>query len=218
MIPRTDLTSRRFGRLTVLAFCYRKGTNYYWKCVCDCGKERICCAGNLRKKVTTSCGCFRNEQIVKSCGTHGHASNGKTSTYKIWKGIKARTRNPNSQCYTYYGARGIDVCNEWFNSFEAFLRDMGERPEGLTIERVDNNKGYCKENCRWASYAEQGQNKRDTVRLTYKGETKTISEWADTLQVSRRVLEGRYSNGWTVQRILTTPVRRYLSRPEIPLC
>jgi hypothetical protein len=108
---------------------------------------------------------------------HGHKRHGVgTSTYNIWQGMVARCRSPKSKDYARYGGRGITVCESWF-SFPNFLADMGERPTGLTLDRRDNNAGYNKENCRWATQQEQDANKRNSVHITAFGETKILAEW-----------------------------------------
>lgn len=156
------LTSRRFERLTVVN---RRGSDKnghsLWECVCDCGNTVIISGTNLKSSHTTSCGCMNKEAITK----HGLRN---SPEYQSWKAMIQRCTNPKAQGYEYYGGRGITVCSPWLNSFEEFYADMGLRPSnGYSIDRIDNNKGYYKENCRWATSAEQNKNKRQrTKRLT----------------------------------------------------
>jgi hypothetical protein len=126
-----------------------------------------------------------------------------TPVYSSWRSMMDRCTNPNSHAYIHYGARGITVSKRW-HKFENFYADMGE-PNGLSIERVNNELGYSPENCEWASAKTQANNKRTSVSLTYQGVTKTISQWAEHLNVPRTRLYERAEAGWPVDRILTTP-------------
>lgn len=142
-----------FERWTVLEFAeVRKGRAYY-KCTCKCGNIKTVSGSDLRSGHTKSCGCLHMEQCTKHnmCGTF---------TYSTWKSMIQRCTNPNYPAYIYYGGRGITICKEWKDSFEAFFRDMGERPLELTLDRKNSNLGYFKENCRWATKAEQARNCR----------------------------------------------------------
>jgi hypothetical protein len=164
-----NLTGRKIGRLTVVE---RNGINknghIKWLCICDCGNTKTVFGTNLKRAHTASCGCLNKEAITK------HNSYGSL-TYQSWKGIIQRCTNPNSSKYADYGGRGIRVCFEWRSSFEAFLKDMGERPsKSFTIDRIDVNGPYVKENCRWATKSTQNFNKRrsrcDHVSINSMGE------------------------------------------------
>jgi hypothetical protein len=150
----------RFGRLTVVRLADTKHHSFaLYLCVCDCGGEKLAKAANLKRGYVKSCGC-----LVKENGLHSHGQS-YSSTYRIWIGIKTRCLNQNDAGFKKYGARGITICERWANSFENFLADMGERPPGLTIDRIDNAMGYAPGNCRWATWEIQRSNRRDSKRM-----------------------------------------------------
>lgn len=148
--------------------------------------------------------------------THGHAHNvqqqrGHTRTYQIWANMLQRCGNRNRPDWIHYGGRGITVCPEW-RKFETFLSDMGVAPDNRTLDRIDNAKGYCKANCRWASYREQRLNSRAHLRpLTFNGETRLLKDWAEHLGLRRVTLSRRINQlGWSVERALSTSVKEGL--------
>lgn len=120
--------------------------------------------------------------------THGMSN---TTEYKTWERIKKRCYNKNVYNYCDYGGRGILMCDEWKNSFEVFYKDMGDRPEGTSIDRIDNDKGYSKENCRWATNEEQCNNRRSNINITYKGETQTLAQWCRELNLEYQTVKAR---------------------------
>jgi hypothetical protein len=131
----------------------------------------------------------------------------KHPLYQVWAALKYRCLNPNSSKWKNYGGRGITVCKRWIDSFENFLEDMGERPEGSSLERINVDGNYEPGNCRWATQKEQQNNKRNNKKLTYKGKTQTIAEWSRELQISKVTLRERILRGWSVERTLSTPLR-----------
>jgi hypothetical protein len=138
---------------------------------------------------------------------HGHSKRGSTSpTYQTWRNMRSRCENPNVPAYKNYGGRGIAVCERW-KSFENFLADMGERPEGMTIERINNDGNYEPDNCRWSTYLQQGRNRRANKYLTWNGETKAVSEWAEVVGIKDSTIYARLRMGWTTEDALTRPVR-----------
>lgn len=145
------------GRLTVLSCVGVKSGNNYWNCICECGNILEVKASSLNSGLKQSCGC-KYRQSRKSCGTtHGL---GKSTTYNSWTAMKQRCYYPKGDYYHLYGGRGIKVCLEWRDSFSTFYKDMGERPKGLTLDRLDSNGDYSKANCKWSTPQEQSRNIR----------------------------------------------------------
>lgn len=140
---------------------------------------------------------------------HGHSLGTKNSrgskTYKVWVGMIQRCTNPKNPVYRHYGGRGIEVCESWRSSFVAFLSDMGEKPNGFTIDRIDTNGHYCKQNCRWATTLQQQRNKRNTIRVNYNNKTYVASELAEKFGMKPDVLYKRIYLGWSPERAIETP-------------
>jgi hypothetical protein len=190
-----DLTGCVFGRLTIIRFaCVEKGSTYF-KCRCSCGNVKIIKGVYLTKGDTVSCGCLRKENTArmgKSRKTHGMHN---TRFYRIWRGILGRCLNKDDDAFHDYGGRGITVCDEW-KDFENFRRDMCESyDESLQIERIDNNDGYYKENCCWATRKEQGRNRRTSLPITWQGQTKTLAEWCELLDINYITAHSRLRRG-----------------------
>lgn len=198
-----------FGRLTVKSEAPRgKGWKRFWNCTCQCGKEKSVYQHHLNSGAVVSCGCYKDENTVKRSTTHGKAPRKNTTPeYKSWASMLMRCNNPNNSDYSYYGGRGIRVCERWV-SFENFLEDMGLRPTiGHSLDRINNELGYSKENCRWATKREQSNNTRRTKKLEWNGVIKPIQEWAEIVGIKASVLQQRISRrNWTVDRALSTPL------------
>ena len=205
-----DLAGQKFGRLTAIE---RHGTSLpvVWKCICECGIRKNVASRHLVSRNTVSCGCYATE-VRRSANSHGQSHSnrgGPTPTYMTWEGMKQRCHNPNFHHFADYGGRGITVCDEWKGSFETFLEDMGPRIGTLTLERIDNNKGYSKENCRWATKKEQSRNRRDNRVVTYNGKTQIMTEWAREYGLSRGVLWHRlYNMKWDIKDALERPAMK----------
>lgn len=156
---RMNLVSARFGRLIVIAESERKGSRRRWLCRCDCGAERVVTQSQLTTGKTSSCGCLHREQLSQHRTKHGNSLI-PSPEYRAWKSLRGRCNNPNDARYAAYGGRGITVDPAW-ETFEAFLRDMGPRPSDRhSLDRIDNDGEYGPKNCRWATASEQRRNQR----------------------------------------------------------
>jgi hypothetical protein len=153
-----NITGKQFGRLVVTAYAgvnKRRGSR--WKCLCDCGARGIVDAWHLRSGQSQSCGCLQRELTIARSTKHGRSN---SPEYYSWQAMKQRCSKPYATSYEYYGARGIRVCERWLNSFSAFYQDMGPRPEGCSVDRINVNDDYRPDNCRWADAKQQRQNRR----------------------------------------------------------
>lgn len=182
-IDKMDLVGNRVERLTILDECeptYTKGGNKKrcFICECDCGIIKNFCLNDLRQNRVKSCGCYgsdtsRSRALIRNT-KHGMY---RTSEYNAWLSMKKRCLNVSHKHFNDYGGRGIYVCDEWKDSFESFINDMGLKPEkSYSLDRIDVNDGYKKENCRWADKKTQQRNKRNNVKVTFNGKEMTLSE------------------------------------------
>lgn len=173
-------TGRRYERLVVDRRVQEgpasHGRRVRWLCRCDCGESTIATGHELNSGDTTSCGCLQRETTGDRHRSHGLS---KSPTYRSWQAAKERCHNPVNHKYSAYGARGIAMCADWRDSFEAFLADMGERPAGMTLDRIDNERGYEPGNCRWATPAEQAFNCRKTHAIQWRGRTVGVRDIAE---------------------------------------
>lgn len=198
-----DLTGRTFGRLTVIQYDHSKN-GAYWLCRCECGKTKVIKGNSLTKGVTTSCGCKSREMSINRSTTHGMTG---TRIYRIRSGMIARCYKENATSYPKYGAKGITVCDEWlgengFINFYNWAMENGYK-DNLTLDRINPKGNYEPSNCRWATYKEQANNTKATVFLTYNGETKPASEWAEIVGISQSAITHRKRKGWTDEECLT---------------
>jgi hypothetical protein len=198
-----NLAGQKFGKLTVLF--HLKERPIFCVCQCDCGSKpkkvhnKLLLSGDSQ-----SCGCYRLEQATKANTTHGMT---KKSVYRIWTSMMARCFNSGNSAYHDYGARGITVCERWLK-FENFYADMGERPEGKTLDRIDNDKSYSPNNCRWASVKEQSRNKRSNVWISFNGKRQVMTDWARETGIPPATLKYRLDSGWSIEKALTTKGRK----------
>lgn len=206
-----DFSGKRFGRLTVLEYTGKqtKSRNLIWKCQCDCGTLVEVAGGHLTDDRTQSCGCLIKQITSERSTTHGHTKNNKSSsTYISWRAMIDRCYRHKTNDYKNYGGRGISVCERWMD-FNLFLEDMGERPIGFQIDRIDCNGNYEPSNCRWATIKQQSINKRTNKKLNFEGITMTIAEWSEKTGIPRDTLWHRvYTAKWQVHKALTEPLRK----------
>lgn len=202
-----DLTGKRFGLWTVIERAKTSGPYVMWRCKCDCGNEGVVRANSLKRGDSKSCGCLLRKVNAIAQTKHGHYG---TRIYRIWDCMKARCNNPNSKSYSRYGSRGISVCEEWkeFMPFYTWAMANGY-DDKLTIDRIDNEKGYSPQNCRWVNMKTQQNNKASCHYVTYDGETLTLSLWAEKLNIPYDLLIHRISQGWTFERAINTPKRKH---------
>jgi len=206
---KTDIIGKRFWNLTVISFSHVVKTHSHFLCLCDCGIQKTIARNHLIDGNIKSCGCMRIERLSKARTIHGHAIPGKISREFIsWSSMRRRCYSETDPGYRNYGARGITVCEQWRNDFSQFYKDMGPRPKGHSLDRIDNNKGYSPENCRWATGKVQGNNTRTNRPLTYNGKTQTVTQWANQLGMDPPTLFrrlGKYQ--WSVEKSIETPVK-----------
>lgn len=201
---RSKLLGKRFHRFTVIADA---GTRTYgdssqksaWLCRCICGAERVVDGGSLISGNSKSCGCLQKDKRAKGKRTG-------TRTYRIWQAMLNRCRNKNVPNYHNYGGRGIEVCERW-KDYKNFLSDMGEAPDDMSIERIDNNGNYELRNCKWADRKEQSRNKRSNRIICFRGEKKLLRDWADDIGIDQSSLRERLDK-WPLSKALTTPKAR----------
>lgn len=179
MTQRIDIKGQRFGRYVVQEYV----ANNQWRCLCDCGVSKLVPSVELRSGRRKSCGCLRKEIAAENRTSHGYSG---TPTYETWLKMRSRCTSPSTAQFKHYGGRGITVCERW-ESFENFLADMGERPIGKTLDRIDVDGNYEPSNCRWATQSEQMNNTHRSVK--YQG--KTLTEWSKELGVKYDTLSYR---------------------------
>jgi hypothetical protein len=202
-----DLTNQRFGRLVAIKAGSNKGRRSAWECVCDCGNVAVVTTMGLRRKIrpVKSCGCLIADRSREVNTTHGMKY---SREYSAWGAMLSRCRNPSTADYENYGAIGIRVCDRWLE-FENFYADMGPRPTGTTIDRLDGTGDYCPGNCRWATYTQQAANRRSTTFVTVP-----VSFLEKILGLSTGNLLRRLSNGWDTLEAISTPTQKQFSRPQ----
>jgi len=187
-----DLKGQKFGRLTVIQRSLKVNQRFaVWDCICWCGNEKQAVGAYLRTGRTTSCGCLQKDRASKSNTKHFMTG---TRTYHIWANMLQRCNNKNSPAYKWYGGRGIFIINTWLN-FESFYEDMGACPDNLSIERKNNQLGYFKENCYWATPRQQASNTRKTVLISHEGESLCMSEWARRFGLNQSTISRRLKRG-----------------------
>lgn len=208
-----NLSGQTFGRLTAIKVVGRKHKEAVWLCQCQCGKTVQVVGSALRLGQSRSCGCLKLEEFSARTTTHGKS---KTRLYNTYQAMKRRCYNPNVKRYEHYGGRGITICDEWLNDFQAFYdwaMANGYNPDAprgeCTIDRIDNDKGYSPANCRWVGTKAQERNKSNNHVVEFQGETHSITEWSEKTGIGVSTIIFRLKSGWSVERALTVaPIKK----------
>lgn len=202
-----DLAGIRYGRWVVVSSSGKNNNGRdVWKCRCDCGTEKQSVIGlNLRSGLSTSCGCLQRERSAAAKRRHGHCDGGRESlSHASWRAMLSRCINCKDASYKFYGARGITVCDRW-HVFENFLEDMGERPVGMEIDRVDNSQGYAPGNCRWVTHKQNGRNTRTNRVIDTPDGEMLLCEASELSGINFGTLLGRIRRNWPVSRVFDAP-------------
>jgi len=196
-----------FGRLEILG----EGKEYrHWLCRCSCGVEKEIDRYAILSGATKSCGCLQRDSASTKMSKHKKSSD---PVYKIWTAMKDRCQNPNCKGYDLYGRRGICVCERW-QKFENFYADMGDRPDGKSLDRINNDGPYAPWNCEWRDNKGQSRNRRNNVWLEFNGKRQVIKDWANETGLHETTISYRLRQGWTVEEALTTPRWTKKKRPN----
>jgi len=199
-----NLIGQRFGHLTVLERAENNRHNQTrWRCRCECGSEKVVLQSTLARGDAKSCGCLSSRNRIGD-RTRSHGKTGST-TYAVYRAMMQRCYDKNADRYADYGGRGIYVCDRW-QTFQGFYADMGDRPSGMTLDRLDNSGPYSPENCQWRSYKSQARNRRTNRLLTFGGETLCVAEWGERTGIKPATIHRRiFVYEWPVERALTEP-------------
>ncbi len=200
-----DISGRTFGRLTVIGRAGNTASRHTrWRCLCQCGAEKLVSLPCLRGGNTKSCGCLKREREASFGRKHGRHG---TPEYSVWRAMIGRCENHKDVAWSRYGGRGVTVCARWRHDFAAFYEDMGPRPAGTSIERIVGTIGYEPGNCVWATPREQQNNIRSNRRLVHDGRNQTLIQWSRETGLKRGTIATRLDYGWTVADALTRPLR-----------
>lgn len=208
-----DIVGKKFGKLTVLSFSESKKKSdnrhyyHYYLCKCDCGNTKVIERGHLLSHHTLSCGCLQVETLKKAFTKHNLSNH---RLHRIWDKMKYRCLNPKFPRYQDYGGRGITICQEWLDDFMNFYNWAINNgyADNLSIDRIDVNGNYEPKNCRWADNKTQGRNTRYNHLITFCGQTRCLSEWAEKYDILPDTLQMRLSRGWNIRKALLTPVKK----------
>jgi hypothetical protein len=201
-----DIIGKKYNYLTVISRHGTKFKDIYYNCLCDCGTYKIIRGFSVKSGETKSCGCYFRKIASKNMKKNRKSLNFKHGKYKkveyqSWLNMKARCKGKTKK--NNYLKRGITVCDEWINSFEQFYKDMGDRPSKYhSIDRIDNDKGYSKENCRWTTVEVQSRNKSSNRYITYNNQTMTLKDWANSIGIKQNTLNLRLKK-WSLHDALT---------------
>lgn len=193
---KNDLIGRRFGRLVAVGIDDRGVRRTYYFCQCDCGNTKSVRSDGLLSGAVQSCGCMKREQDRENLTANHKHKMSHTRPYEIWQGMKKRCYNPHDARYDRYGGRGITVCDEWRNDFGVFYKWALENgyADNLTIDRIDNDKGYSPDNCRWADAETQCRNRVSNINITIGNATKTLTEWCEIFELDYPTIHARYKH------------------------
>ena len=193
-----------FGRLKVIGQEGILGSKLI--CICECGQTKVARLSHLKSGSVKSCGCLLIDTPKK---IFGKTLASKTLEYKVWYGMKRRCCDPNHHAYLRYGGRGIIVCDTWLGEygFIEFMKDMGERPKGYTLDRINNDGPYTPSNCRWTDYYQQANNRANNIRITYLQRSQTKAEWCKEFGINYTTLDERLKRGWSFEKSILTPVK-----------
>jgi hypothetical protein len=215
-MKKLNIIGEKYNKLLVVEEVEQKGNNRMFKCLCDCGNTTIVAMNNMRSGKIVSCGCNKREKTILRSTTHNQRH---THLYEVWKSMKQRCYNPKLKAYKNWGARGIEVCEEWRNNFQAFYdwsydngytidnHKKGEKIK-LTIDRINVNGNYEPTNCRWVERSVQSRNRRVNKIISYKNEEHCLVEWCEILNISYRTTMGRLRRGWSIEKTFTTPTNK----------
>lgn len=216
-MPAKNLVGQKFGRLTALE---RVSDKYYgeyakvvWKCICDCGSVKEVLADCLLSGNTKSCGCLANEIKHRTDNKYKKHGLHNTRLHKIWDGMKMRCYNPNHEAYFRYGGRGIFICDEWLNDDNGFQNFynwamLNDYSNTLTLDRINNNKGYSPDNCKWSTNSEQQHNRNDNVIITNGNKTQYIDEWMKETGLSRGAIKWRLKHWGNTEKLFIPAIKR----------
>ena len=212
MPRRKDYTGKKYGRLTAIEYSHRFNKKTYWIFICECGKKKILSMTTVMNGHSRSCGCLHMDRCHTGLNRrrHGDACIGKVKKiHNIWRGMIQRCNNVNTPAYKDYGGRGIIMCFDWwvYENFRDWAYANGYQDK-LTIDRIDNDKGYNPNNCRFVTRKEQARNRRNSRMLTYNGKTQCLASWADETGINQYALCARLNQShWSVEKALTTPIK-----------
>lgn len=207
MALRLNVVGNKYGKLTVKEFVGRKNNSSWFRCECECGGETVTTSNNLVRGHTVSCGCVNKEKLLARSVTHGLSH--KHPLYTSWIGMKNRCYYEKHNRFEHYGGKGITVCDEWKDNFKAFYdwAILNGWEKGKSIDRKENDKNYCPENCKFSSIQEQNRNRTSNIFIEWNGRTQCVTDWANEVNYSPATLRQRMKKGWTIEEVLFGKVR-----------
>lgn len=190
-----DLTGQKFGKLTAVSFVERSKRKTFWRWLCDCGNEKIAWASHVKEGRVKSCGCANSESRRAKPDWHGKTN---SPEYRTWTNMMTRCYNEKTERFAHYGGKGVRVCERW-HDFKLFYADMGDRPVGTSIDRINSDGDYELENCRWATKKEQADNRSISVWIEFDGKRLVLTDWARFFNVTQEAIRKRMRNHGTLE-------------------